>query len=492
VRDHRRLLHFDHAEVPRVNSRFQRLVAHAAAVLALILFAVPATAQEKEWSLPTLSSEIRELTGKVSPAVVQIYTSSFGALMGSVPQGAAVFGSQQATGSGVIIDADGYILTNHHVVAGARRVQVRLSPATVGAEAGESILRSGGAMVGAQVLGVDEETDLAVLKINRKDLPTLPLGDSEEVFQGQLVFAFGSPLGLTGSVSFGIVSTVARQLDRDNPMIYIQSDVAVNPGNSGGPLVNAAGEVVGINTLIMSQSGGSEGLSFSVPSNIARSIYNQIRAHGRVRRGIIGVNPQTVNPWIADGLQLPVQWGVILGDVHPGGPAEKAGLKVGDVVVALDGKKMENARQFRVNLYGKPIGGKVMVEVLREGRSITKQVEVIERVDPDFRFFEMISNERNLVPRLGILALDLDNDARRLLPMEPRMQSGVIVAALAVDTSLLGEQFEPGDIVYAMNGQPLKGLKDLKEKVKAMTYGQVAVFQLERGGQLRYLMLEVE
>ncbi|HPF69225.1 MAG TPA: trypsin-like peptidase domain-containing protein [Candidatus Krumholzibacteria bacterium] len=465
----------------------------AAALSVAVGLALPAAAQEaKDFSLTEFSSEIRTLTTRVSPAVVQIYTSSFGALMGSVPEGAAVFGSQQATGSGVIVDGDGYILTNNHVVAGARRVQVRLSPEAVGAEEGSSIVRTGGAMVGAQVLGVDPETDLAVLKINRKGLPTLELGDSDEVYQGQLVFAFGSPLGLTGSVSFGVVSTVARQLDRDNPMIYIQSDVAVNPGNSGGPLVGADGRVVGINTLIMSQSGGSEGLSFSVPSNIARTVYNQIRAGGRVKRGIIGVNPQTVNPWIAEALQLPVQWGVILGDVIPGGPADKAGLKVGDIVTALDGKKMENARQFRVNLYGKTIGGKVMVEVLREGRPITKQVEVIERVDPDFRFFEMISSERNLVPRIGILGLDLDNDARRMLPSAPRGQNGVIVAALAVDTSLLGERFTPGDIIYAMNGQAVESLKDLKDKVKALPYGQTAVFQVERGGQLQYLMLQVE
>jgi len=465
------------------------------AVAVLLVSIVPLTtvqAQEGEWDIQKLSDDIRGLTNTVSPAVVQIYTSSFGPLMGSVPQGAAIFGKQLATGSGVIVDSDGYIITNNHVVQGAKRVQVRLSPEALGAAPGSSIVRTGGAIVGAQVLGTDKETDLAVLKIDRSDLPTLKLGDSDEVFQGQLVFAFGAPMGLTGSVSFGVVSTVARQLDRDNPMIYIQSDVAINPGNSGGPLVNVKGEVVGINTLIFTQSGGSEGLSFSSPSNIVNTVYNQIRANGRVKRGVIGVNPQTINPWIAKGLQLSVEWGVILGDVHPGGPAAEAGLQVGDIVLTLDEKPMENARQFRVNLYGKKIGDKVLVEVMRGGQTFSKQVDVVERMDPDYRFFDMISTERNLVKKLGVLCIDLDKDSARLLPFKPRGEKGVIVAALAVSTSLLGDSFQPGDIIYSLNGQAVSSLRSLKTQVKELTYGQAAVFQLGRGGELRYVMMEVE
>jgi len=471
------------------------LTVASATLLSLVLFmgtVCPVAAADDEWSITSLSDEIRELTEKVSPAVVQIYTSSFGPLMGSVPQGAAVFGKQQATGSGVILDPAGYIITNNHVVQGAKRVQVRLSGAALGEAAGASILVGGGKLVGAQVLGTDPETDLAVLKINEENLPFLELGDSEQLFQGQLVFAFGSPMGLTNSVSFGVVSTVARQLERDNPMIYIQTDVAINPGNSGGPLVNARGEVVGINTLIFSQSGGSEGLSFSAPSNIVKTIFNQIRATGRVRRGIIGVHAQTVNPWMAQALELPVQWGVILGDVYPSGPAADAGLQVGDIVVSLDGKKMENARQFEVNVYNKAVGSKVNVEVMRGGNTFSKQVQVLERIEPDFRFYDMISSERNLVKRLGILCLDLDNDTLRMLPVKPRRTEGVVVAAMAVDTSLLGEHFQPGDIIYSVNGEVVKGLRGLKKLVKELSYGDPTVFQLERGGQLRYLFLAIE
>ncbi len=451
-----------------------------------------AVAEEKDWSLQGLSKDIKELTNNVSPSVVQIYTTSFGPVLGSVPQGAAVFGQQQATGSGVILSANGYIITNNHVVQGAKRVQVRLSAAAMGQTSGRSIVAGGGALMGAQVIGVDKETDLAVLKINGKDLPYLHLGDSDELFQGQLVFAFGSPMGLNNSVSFGIVSTVARQLERDNPMIYIQTDVAINPGNSGGPLVNTRGEVVGINTLIFTQSGGSEGLSFSAPSNIVQNIFNQIRATGRVRRGIIGVHAQTLNPLLADGLELPVQWGVILGDVFPNGPAHEAGLKAGDVVLSLDGKPMENARQFEVNLYGKDIGNTVAVEVNRKGQILTKKVKVIERQEPDYRFFDMITAERNLVPRLGVLCLDLDKDSSRLLGSKPRISEGVIVAALSASVSLFGESFMPGDIIYSLNSEKIKNLRTLKKKIKSMDYAEVAVFQLERNGMLRYLIMELE
>ena len=475
-----------------------RTAVHALLALSLLsCLALPASGAaaaeaDREWSLTQLSGEIRDLTRAVGPAVVQIYTSSFGALVGSVPQGAALFGQQQATGSGVILDPAGYIITNNHVVQGAKRVQVRLSPQALGADAGNSILAAGGLLVGAQVIGTDKETDLAVLKIERQGLPFLELGDSDQIHQGQLVFAFGSPMGLTNSVSFGVVSTVARQLEQDNPMIYIQTDVAINPGNSGGPLVNAQGQVIGINTLIFTQSGGSEGLSFSAPSNIARNVFNQIRATGRVKRGIIGVNPQTVNPWMARSLGLDVQWGVILGDVFPNGPAHEAGLQVGDIVLTLDGKKMENARQFEVNLYNKKIGGKVTLEIARGGRTFAKDVEVIERIDPDYRFFDMISAERNLVQRIGVLSLDLDKETTRMLPFKPRQAEGVIVAALAADVSLLGDHVAPGDVIYTMNGQPVKGLRSLKQLVKDAPYGEPAVFHLERGGMLRYLVLEVE
>jgi len=461
-------------------------------IMAVFLFPAGVRAADQPLSITSLSGEIRSLTERVTPAVVQIYTSSFGALGGNLPPGAAVFGHQQATGSGVILSADGYVVTNNHVVGGAKRVQVRLSGATLGAAPGESILETGGDLVGAQVIGVDHEADIAVLKINRTDLPFLELGDSDELFQGQMVFALGSPLGLTNSVSFGVVSTVARQLERDAPMIYIQTDVAINPGNSGGPLVNARGQVVGINTMIYSQSGGSEGLSFSVPSNIVKLVYKQIRDFGRVKRGVIDVLPQTLNPIIADGLGLKDRWGVILGDVFPDGAAHKAGLQVGDIVLSLDGKHMENARQFIVDLYPKEVGTTVKVEVKRGGQTFTKEVVVKERFEPNYHFFDRISTERNLIERLGVLCLDLDKEAEQMLGASPRRHEGVIVAALAANITLLGEPFRQGDILYSMNGQPIKGMRSLKKMVRELDFGQRTVFQIERDGMLRYLLMIVE
>src|SRR5205807_7150910 len=176
--------------------------------------------------------------------------------------------------------------------------------------------------------------------------------------------AFGNPLGLEGSVSLGIVSSTARQIRPDDAMIYIQTDAPINPGNSGGPLVDSEGQVVGINTFILSQSGGSEGIGFAIPSNIVRNVIRQIKKDGHVHRGQIGLYAQTITPALASGLGLPQDWGVLVGDVTPHGPADTAGIKVGDIILSLNGKPMENARQLEVNVYRYPEDEKVSLEVL--------------------------------------------------------------------------------------------------------------------------------
>ena len=204
------------------------------------------------------------------------------------------------------------------------------------------------------------------------------------------------------------------------------------------------------------------------------------------------MNPQTLNPFMARALGLDVQWGVILGDVYPGGPADKAGLQVGDIVLSLNGKPMENARQFEVNLYNKIMDGKVELQIKRGAGSFKKEVQVIERIDPDYRFFEMISTERNLVNRIGALCIDCDADSRQLLPFTPRGQEGVIVAAIAADVMLLGDHWQPGDIIYTLNGRPVKGLRSLKQMVRELEYGSTAVFHVERGGQLRFVTMQVD
>ena len=320
--------------------------ASCAAGLALCVALLTPSARAREsQELVVLSETLELLSHTVGLAVVQIFTSSYTAGEGLLQPGAALLSQQRGSGSGVIVDPSGYIVTNAHVVANATRVQVELTVPQEVTASRRSILPPSGRLVGAQVVGIDAETDLAVLKVQvGRPLPSLELGDSDALKPGQLVMAFGSPLGLANSVSLGVVSAVARQVRPDHPMIYVQTDASINPGNSGGPLVDVRGQVVGISTFIISQSGGSDGIGFAAPSNIVRSVYDQIREQGQVIRGEIGVRAQTITPELAGALGLAQDWGVVLADVHPGGPADVAGFRIGDIVLSLDGKVMENAR----------------------------------------------------------------------------------------------------------------------------------------------------
>src|SRR3954453_3910617 len=310
-----------------------RLLVALAAALSLV---VPAAASQAPTAatadLRAVSRNFEALTERISPAVVQIFAVGY-VLPEDETEDRSLLTSERSTGSGVLVDATGYIVTNAHVVQGAHRVQVQVqSPRREGQR---SVLRPRPRLLTARIVAVDEETDLAVLKVDEAGLPAVTLADSDTVHPGQIVLAFGSPLGLDSSVTMGVVSAVARQLEADDPMIYIQTDASINPGNSGGPLVDAEGRVIGINTLILSQSGGNEGLGFAAPSNIVKNVFEQVREYGHVRRGEIGVRAQTITPTLAEGLHLTRDWGVVLGDVVPEGPAARAGLQVGDIVVAL-------------------------------------------------------------------------------------------------------------------------------------------------------------
>ena len=433
-------------------------------------------------SLTDLSRSFQALTEQVVPGIVQVFTVGYGA----DPRRGAVLAIGERTGSGVMVSPDGYIVTNAHVVEGARKIDVLLSePAVEGSGTG-SILKPVGLRLSATLVGVDVETDLAVLKVDVTEHIYLEFGDSDELRAGQIVLAFGAPLGLQNSVTMGVVSAVGRQLSPDDRMVYIQTDAPVNPGNSGGPLINTVGQVVGINTLILSQSGGNEGLGFAAPSNIVRYVSNEIRDHGRVRRGQIGVFAQTITPTIAEGLRLVHEWGVIVADVFDGGTAHRAGLKPGDIVVSLNGKRMENGRQFDVNLYRKPIGQPVSLEVRRGLERLTISVTVAERADDPSRLADMVTEDENLIEQLGVLVIKIDRTLASALPWL-RDPVGLVVAAMAPGAPQLRDGLRPGDVVYSLNGQETRTIGALRSEVRMLRSGEAAVFHVNRRGRRYYV-----
>ncbi len=435
-------------------------------------------------SLRQLSTSFEELAARVRPAVVQIFSTGYAAAEeGEGTNTGTLLERQRSTGSGVILAADGYIVTNNHVVQGARKIEVRL-PSLSRAKAQEST-------VPARLVGADRESDLAVVKIDAKDLPRLVLADSNDLRQGQFVMAFGNPLGLEGSVSTGIVSSTARRLKPEDASVYVQTDAPINPGNSGGPLVDVEGRMVGINTFILTQSGGSEGLGFAIPSNVVRNVYDQIRKDGHVHRGQIGIYTQTITPAMAKGLKLPMDWGVIASDVMPDGPAEKAGMKPGDIIMTLNGRVMEDAPQLETAVNRLKLSEVVDLSVWREGQTLKISIPVIEREDDPQRFADMVNPEDNLVPKLGILGIEINNKLSEMLP-ELRHQYGIVVAARTANAPYSGGALEPGDVIYEINHTLTLTIKTLRETLDAMKSGDPAVLQIERSGKLMLIALELE
>ena len=463
----------------------------ALVILVILVFSGGAAQAQTKVSVATAAEELSRstegLARVVSPAVVQIFATSYVPAEGVVARAADLVTTQRASGSGVIVDPEGYIVTNAHVVTGAQRLRVDIPlPVT-----GDSILAARRRTVNAAIVGIDLETDLAVIKVDERNLAALPFGNSDDLRAGQLVLAVGSPLGLDNSVSLGVVSAIARQLEPESPMIYVQTDASINPGSSGGPLVDLRGRIVGINTLILSQAGGAHGLGFSAPSNIVRTVYEQIRQFGRVRRGDIGVRAQTVTPILARGLALPRERGVVLADVIPGSPADHVGLRAGDLVLSLDGKPMDNGRQLQVNLYRHVVGDVVTLEILRDGRTDRFPVAVAGRRDLSGLSGAADARE-HMVVRLGILGLNLTEQIRHMLPAL-RVATGVVVAStVAGATDSRDGGFAPGDVIYAVNRVPVSALSDLRALLEKLRIGDPVVVQLQRRGELMYLAFTLE
>ncbi len=446
----------------------------------------PAAAED---SLHQMNDSFQALTRKVSPAVVKIVVSGYGPVEEDGRAASAVIGRQRSVGSGVIVDPSGYIITNAHVVAGAQHVRVMLT----GSPAGGSPLMKGSLprTMEARIVGLSQEADLAVVKVEAVNLPTISLGAIERVNQGQVVLAFGSPEGLENTVTLGLVSAVLRQPDPDKPMVYIQTDAAINPGNSGGPLVDVDGNLVGINTFILSQSGGSEGLGFAIPSPMVRFVYGQIRKYGHVHRGQIGLMVQTVTPPLASALGLKHDAGVIVSDLLPGGPAEESGLKTQDIIVAMDGRPVGNLAMFEAALYLRKPGAKVKLNVWRGGDSLEMDVPVIERPHTFDKLADIVNPEKSLVPVFGILGVEIDQEMADLLG-DLRIKAGVIVAAKAADPGRVETGLVPGDVIHSLNGVPIVTLNGLREAVAQLKSGAPVAIQIERQERLMYLSFYLE
>jgi len=455
--------------------------------LALSLAARPASGKDL---LHQLDNSVGSLVRQVSPAVVQILVTGYGAVEQHGQTNTALIGHQRSLGSGVIVDPEGYIVTNAHVVEGAVRVRVVLF-SSENSNSPHATLRSKPTTMEARILGVHAETDLALLKIEASGLPSLPFGRYQDVHQGQLVFAFGSPEGLSNSVTMGVVSSVARQPDPDRPMVYIQTDAPINPGNSGGPLVDIDGRVVGINSYILTEGGGNEGIGFAIPSGVVRRIYQQLRKQGHVHREVIGASVQTITPTLAAGLGLPQDYGVIVSDVAPGGPADKAGLKVQDIILTLDKKPVINVPQFAAAFQWREDPAPLQLEVLRALEKVSLEVPVVELQGDMDRLADSLDPVKDLVPQLGIIGMQIDRRVSAMVP-DLRMASGIIVAARTAFGASVDSGLQTGDVIHELNGVTIISLETLSAGIKQLKPGDPVVLQIERDGHLQFLAFEME
>lgn len=451
----------------------------------------PATPNpEKTGVLRQLSTSFEEISQRSGRAVVQIFVRSYTLPSEEAESSGALLTAENSSGSGIIMTPDGYLLTNAHVVKNAHSVKVQLNVRTEAEarEQGDRINRP----IDARVVGIDRETDLAVLKIEKTNLPFLTFGNSDDLKQGQIVLALGNPLGLDNSVSMGVVSAVARQIKPDAPMVYIQTDAPINPGNSGGPLVDTEGHVMGINTLIMTQSGGSEGIGFAIPSNLAQQVYTQLKAQGHVHRAQLGLVGQTVTPEMAEGLGLETDHGVIVSDLEPDGPAQHGGIQVDDIIIAMNGRRMDSLRQLEARIFRQQPGKTVTLRVQRGSDQIDLPVVTEEQSGEELEALaDLVDPEKNVVPQLGIVGLDITKQVIQLMP-DLRRPAGVVVVARQSNVPYSGPPLQTGDVIYAVNRQLVANVDQLKRTLASFKTGSPAVLLTERDGHLIYIPLQLD
>ena len=378
----------------------------------------------------------------------------------------------QSLGSGFIISADGYILTNAHVIDAAEEVTVKLTDKRE---------------FKAKVIGADKRTDVALIKIEATGLPTLRFGDPAKLKVGEWVVAIGSPFGFDNTVTAGIVSAKGRSLPQENFVPFIQTDVAVNPGNSGGPLFNLRGEVVGINSQIYSRTGGFMGLSFAIPIDVANDIAQQLRTTGKVTRGRIGVVIQQVTKELADGFGLPKPQGALVNSVEKGGPADKAGIEAGDVILRFDGKPVNSSEDLPRVVGGTKPGSKVAIQVWRNKAARDLQVVVAElNDDRTGRQARSGKPQPPVAAQFGMGVTDLTDAQRK----ELKVEGGVFVDNVQGAAARAG--LRRGDVILAVNNQDVKTVEQFRQLMGSFDKGRIVALLVRRGSNSLYIPLRLD
>ena len=468
---------------------------------AMLCFSTSASSPEAQETAPTQPGVITSfapIVEKVAPSVVTVFTTQtvsrtqvpfpfsddtlrqlFG---GQLPQRQ---GKQtlQGLGSGVIVSPDGYILTANHVVSGAEEIMIGL-----GTE-----LRK----YKAKKIGTDPGTDVALLKIDEKNLPGITFADSDKARAGDIVLAVGNPFGLRQTVTMGIISAVGRGgvgiVDYEN---FIQTDAAINMGNSGGALVDIKGELLGINTAIFSRSGGNQGVGFAIPANLARDVMQSLREKGRVVRGYIGASVQTLTPELAEAMKLKGQpTGALVGEVAPKTPSEKSGMKTGDVITAVNGKKISDARELRLLIGSMAPGSKAQIQVNREGQTKIFDVQLAEMPagvtaegGPEASPEESAQPEKTTVFG-GVAVADITEDIRTALNL-PKEVLGAVIAEVDADSPAGKAGLREGDVLQEVNKQPVKNAKDLVGVSKKLKPNEKILIRVYSQGRSGYVALE--
>jgi serine protease Do len=371
-------------------------------------------------------------------------------------------------GSGFIISQDGYVLTNAHVVAGDGEVTVRLADAKREFK--------------ARVIGADERTDIALLKIDASGLPTVKLGKSDKLQPGEWVAAIGSPFGFENTITAGIVSATGRSLPAETYVPFIQTDVAVNPGNSGGPLINLAGEVVGVNSMIYSQTGGYMGVSFAIPIEVALDVMKQLRAEGKVTRGRLGVRIQPMTKELAQSFRLKEPNGALIAAVEPGSPADKAGLRPGDVVLAYNGQEIDDANKLPRLVGATKPGQSATLRIWRDGKAEEVKFTAAELV-AEAKPQKPAADKPDKPNRLGLVVRELSPEQRKAL--------GVQFGLLIENADASRTPLRPGDVIVGVGRDAIKSLEEFNRLISEHKPGETVALLVRRGEGTIYVPVEV-